>query len=540
MIYQLKVTLKDTKPPVWRRLQVDADTTFHQLHHILQIAFDWDDAHLHMFETANIPEDKRDAFYEKHGLLNAFIPAKERAEIGDPKYNDGWGMFFDEKQEKLSDWLRQENDKITYTYDFGDDWEHIIVLEKNLPPEADIQYPRCVKARHLAPEEDSRSAWLDDEEWSAEHTREKVDPALNKKIQDDINERFRQYGHLLRVQASSPKQNDGETNAHWRALFELADQFKRLQPWQWMSDIDMFAVVDPVSEETGYCCVLGEAGQTYGLAVYIGDEGFRTLIDIFLGNREIYPHQQRSLLLSFNNRSDLTKEDLRLIKELGLTYRGRNAWPVFRSCVPGYVPWYLEEWEVRFFETVLEQVIDVCERVKNDPQLIHSEEGIFARIPKRTDSGIIWMDGSVSDSVEAQEMYATCYVSDTELEHIRQTYPIRERTFECDVDYLPEPVRDSKEERPYFPYLYLCIDTDSGLIMDTQVVPHKDVEANIQNRFIQLIQRIGYIPEAVHVNNEETFLILISLAVELGFELVHAELSTLNQVKNDMFRRFTR
>ncbi len=96
----------------------------------------------------------------------------------------------------------------------------------------------------------------------------------------------------------------GEHNSKWPI------NIKRLQPWRWMSDIDMFAVVDPVSEETGYCCVLGEAGQTYGLAVYMGDEGFRTLIDIFQGNREIYPHQQRSLLLSFNNRSDLTKEDL--------------------------------------------------------------------------------------------------------------------------------------------------------------------------------------------------------------------------------------
>ncbi len=216
MIYQLKVTLKDTKPPIWRRLQVDADTTFRQLHHILQIAFDWDDAHLHMFETANIPEDKRDAFYEKHGLLNAFIPAKERAEIGDPRYNDGWGVFFDENQERLSDWLRQENDKITYTYDFGNDWQHIIVLEKILPPEAGIQYPRCVKARHLAPEEDSRGAWLDDEQSPAEHARYKVDPAINKKIQDDINERFRHHGHMLRAQAFSSKQNDVETNVHWR------------------------------------------------------------------------------------------------------------------------------------------------------------------------------------------------------------------------------------------------------------------------------------------------------------------------------------
>lgn len=168
MIYQLKVTLKHTKPPIWRRLQVDADTTFHQLNHILQIAFDWDDYHLHVFEPSRIPEGKRGVADETHDLFSLFGDLQNEAiEIGDPESHEGRGTFFDERREKLSDWLRLEKDKITYTYDFGDDWKHLIVLEKILAPEAGVQYPRCVKVRHLAPEEDSRGEWLDDE-WLGE------------------------------------------------------------------------------------------------------------------------------------------------------------------------------------------------------------------------------------------------------------------------------------------------------------------------------------------------------------------------------------
>ena len=49
MIYQRKITLKDSKPPIWRRIQVKDDTTLYKLHQILQIAMGWTNAHLHQF-----------------------------------------------------------------------------------------------------------------------------------------------------------------------------------------------------------------------------------------------------------------------------------------------------------------------------------------------------------------------------------------------------------------------------------------------------------------------------------------------------------
>ena len=537
MIYQLKVTLKHTKPPIWRRLQVDAETTFYQLHHILQIAFDWDDYHLHVFEPSSIPEGKRDITDERHDLFGLFAaPGREMVEIGDPEFNEGWGTFFDEKEEKLSDWLQQEKDKITYTYDFGDDWKHLIVLEKILTSESGVQYPRCVKARHMAPEEDSRGEWLNDE-WSDDHPGHKMDAQLNQEIQDEVNERLYELADIFKVHTTSPQQNGVDTDDHWKALFELAVQYKRLQPWQWMSDIDMFAVVDPESEQTGYCCVLGEAGEKYGLAVYIGDEGFRSLIAITQSDEQIEPYEQRSLLLSFDDRANLTEEDYRLIKDLGLSFRGRNAWPTFRSFVPGCVPWLLEKWEVRFLTTILEQVIHVCQRVKDDPQLIEPRnDRIFARVAKRTDSGDVWTDGSVPDTVQAEDRYPGCFVSEVELARIRRAYPVQKRIFECDVSYFPEPVQDEGDERPYFPYLYLCLDASSGMVIDYQLMHHKHAAEQIQQRFVQLIQKIGYIPAAVHIDNKDTYFILSPLATKLGIELMQAELPGIHQVKQGMFR----
>lgn len=134
MIYQLKATLQDTRPPIWRRLHVHADISFAQLHHILQIAFEWDNTHLHEFAVG------------KGGY---------RVAIGVPEYDVGWADFYDEETVCLTDWFVQVKDSCQYTYDFGDDWKHLIVLEKILPEQAGTDYPLCVKARRDAPEEDN-------------------------------------------------------------------------------------------------------------------------------------------------------------------------------------------------------------------------------------------------------------------------------------------------------------------------------------------------------------------------------------------------
>jgi Plasmid pRiA4b ORF-3-like protein len=131
-IYQLKVTLLDTKPPVWRRLLVPADSTLARLHHVLQIAMGWQDYHLHEFEI----EDRR------------FGPS-------DP---DDAGMGFespeDERKSRLSSVLGKPGAEALYTYDFGDGWEHDIVVEKVLPPETGMRYPACVDGKLHCPPED--------------------------------------------------------------------------------------------------------------------------------------------------------------------------------------------------------------------------------------------------------------------------------------------------------------------------------------------------------------------------------------------------
>ncbi len=126
-IYQIKVTLRHITPPLWRRIQVTGDTKLGQLHDILQDVMGWTDSHLHAFRIG------RDSYGEPN-----------------PEYNDG---MKNERNVRL-DKLAEEGDKLIYEYDFGDGWEHEMLIEKILEPEIGATYPRCLAGKRACPPED--------------------------------------------------------------------------------------------------------------------------------------------------------------------------------------------------------------------------------------------------------------------------------------------------------------------------------------------------------------------------------------------------
>ena len=127
-IYQLKITLRDIQPPIWRRIQVASDVTLYQLHNLLQLVIGWSDSHLHQF-------------------------AKGRTFYGTPDQEFGDAVL-PEKKIRLKDVLGRPRARMLYEYDFGDSWEHDVVLERVLEPDAETAYPVCLAGQRACPPED--------------------------------------------------------------------------------------------------------------------------------------------------------------------------------------------------------------------------------------------------------------------------------------------------------------------------------------------------------------------------------------------------
>ena len=132
---QIKITLKGSKPPIWRRLELRADTQLEELHAIIQTVFEWKNSHLHSFENS-----RRDSFVSPH----------------DP-FSQDWSDSYEGMT--IADMFGFSGKKFTYHYDFGDSWYHEIALEKELPPDPKTAYPRCTAGRRAAPLDDMGGLW---------------------------------------------------------------------------------------------------------------------------------------------------------------------------------------------------------------------------------------------------------------------------------------------------------------------------------------------------------------------------------------------
>lgn len=126
--YQLKLYLVSISPQIYRRVLVRGDTTLAELHHIFQVAMGWENWHLHSFHL----------WGTEYGICYE----------GGPYFAD------DAHQVHLGDFPWRVNDKFTYTYDFGDYWQHQVRLEKLLPPQALPTYPICISGRRTCPPEE--------------------------------------------------------------------------------------------------------------------------------------------------------------------------------------------------------------------------------------------------------------------------------------------------------------------------------------------------------------------------------------------------
>ncbi len=138
-VYQFRINLQGINPLIWRRIQVPETYTFWDLHVAIQDAMGWTDSHLHEFDVID-PLDG------------------ETLRIGIPD-EDFEGEIIPDWEMNISNIFSKQNPKAYYIYDFGDNWGHTIKLEKILPKEKGVDYPRCIGGKRACPPEDCGGVW---------------------------------------------------------------------------------------------------------------------------------------------------------------------------------------------------------------------------------------------------------------------------------------------------------------------------------------------------------------------------------------------
>ena len=266
----------------------------------------------------------------------------------------------------------------------------------------------------------------------------------------------------------------------WIRVYEAMAKVKDLAPWQWMSEADLFGVQDPETGEVYYVSVMGELGEHFAVAAYPGAEGLNGFWAMNQGVLEESPEVfllVPQLQASFEDRSELTDQDRQLIKELGYKFRGKQAWPLFRSYRPAYLPWYLEAPEATVLALVLEQVLEVAPRFREDRRLLEvTNDGAYpVRVASKVDGAVVWKDQRLK--VAASSPPGIMIDMDMRLLAFLRGLPRSKVDVEIGVSMFPSPVGDA-ESRPYFPFIVLVVDTRSGMVLGYEMLdPRPGMEA---------------------------------------------------------------
>ena len=504
-IYRITITLEDSSPSVWRRIEIPSHFSFADLHLTLQDAMGWEDDHAYEFRFGG-----------------KIISNPDLSESGDRDVD------FTRLDEFFTD-----ADSCIYIYDMGDCWRHRLELEERHMPDEDQMYPWCMDGSGACPPEDCGGILRYNELMAA--VKDKKNPDHNEALDilckkkspktfkpeyfdiEAANFSIENYSYKLPFRIPP-------TTEQWKKLYDLAFRVRDLKPWQQLWDSDYIIVELPGRDEPVYFVTMGRIGECMAVAVYDGNNAFANLElmreraddGAFFTAAGI----QNCVTCFFGDREEVVKEDREVMKELNIKFRGRGQWIYFRSMRSGYAPWLLSYKEAELLCEAFEQYTAALDDLAAGLKIDFRDGRSLTRKYSPPPMAEGWESydiplGKIQLSFEQVIITDELYVA--RMKRLKKT----NTQLEIDMMYLPMPVQENKESRPYLPRFVMAVDCDTGLVLNQELMsPEDDTSNSVLTMISTLITSLGK-PRCIYVRDHEMGNILRDLCDKLNIKLEH-------------------
>ena len=321
-------------------------------------------------------------------------------------------------------------------------------------------------------------------------------------------------------------------------------QVKEMAPWEWMYESDVFAVQDPGNQEFYFVSVMGSLGEHLSIAVYLGARAYYRLVSFAeragVGASADELLEIAHLQASFEDRDQLTTQDRDTIKQLGLKFRGKMAWPLFLSYRAGFAPWHLEAAEARILTLALEQLLDVAPRFEDEEIDFPEERSIFL-IRVRGNDGR-WQDriGTIPPAEpESVDIEIPKAAADA-VRRLRRSHNV----LEADLFLMPGMFGE-RGSRPQMASIFMVVDKNNGAILSGEPLYMETtfaaMLAEVPKRMVQICLKMQGVPAEIQVGSERVEWLLSSLSsiMDCKIKRVH-RLRALDNARDAMFQFFMR
>ena len=263
----------------------------------------------------------------------------------------------------------------------------------------------------------------------------------------------------------------------WQALLSLAVAFEELAPWEFVADTEWVGLEDVDGRDYRLASVLGNAREVFGPVFYrrAGIAWLLKVLDDDFDPRNVDAAEGMDCLkLEFVMKRELGKEDVALLKSLGFKPARRGcSWPQFRSAMPGWHPWHINQAEAEQLLADLPRLIGFCRLFAQNPSLFQDRPAaqvpfLPARLPDRplTLNDVDWRP-----CLRLPEPPLSAYTpSADEIGQLQRMKPTPGLAFEFDSALMPG-ASFYQDGRPCFGRMTLLVESATGIVLSAEVKP---------------------------------------------------------------------
>lgn len=327
----------------------------------------------------------------------------------------------------------------------------------------------------------------------------------------------------------------------WKTLYNLAGELKALEPWTDLADLDFIGIQENGREEPVFVRIAGQNGETKGLTIYDGTRGLGYMQQLIMApetcmNVEYAAYDQEALSLYFGERIEVPKEQMSIIKELGLKFAGKGNWPFFLSFKPRFTPWTPDAEEVRLLAETMVQLIEAVKALREERVKVDFDNGEFCFRYFDVDQ-LNWMTAPARlplVNLQAEEMEIT----DEVLLHRLKKQEVNGMDLLLDFVYMGGMMEDGNYDRPLNPLMFLVLDDVTGRMVHMDMVHPAQSETELALQFLlAFCEQFGR-PKAMHVRNPYVMAALKHTCEELEIPLDQVPLPKLDDTADRIMTKF--
>ncbi|HEX2867050.1 MAG TPA: hypothetical protein VHO03_08400 [Ignavibacteriales bacterium] len=326
----------------------------------------------------------------------------------------------------------------------------------------------------------------------------------------------------------------------FRKLFNTIIAFKESSPWDCFQNADIFAIENPETKQIGYCCIMGAGGETFGIAVYLGQYGWHWLSDRLQDiPLDLFSQfMQNCISVTFENAGELDPGDKQLIKNLGLKFRGKLSYPLLRRYSPGMLPAMVNESEAAFLNLALEQTMFLAPEIKKNPDYLFSAKGdILLRKVSEDKKG--WIDQWINPDNQFDPVIPNITLISQNIKQISEIDKKKQTKWIADMFFLPEPIVEKKGSEPFFPLVLIFINKRNGIILNFRISRYNNFRENLTELFFESVKTFNIIPGFIETTRSEIFSALAPLQKSLDLRLEHRDsIEELEQMQEEFMLHF--